>query len=65
MDAKLTFRSREEAQSFAKAWASRTLRGHTVSAIKADGNTDVELYEITDSGKALIDQYVALKNIFN
>ena len=65
MDATLTFQSREEAQSFAKAWASHTLKGHTISAIKADGNTDVELHEITDTGKTFIDQYVALKNIFN
>ena len=65
MDATLTFQSREEAQSFARAWAMHTLKGHTVSAIKEDGRTDVELHEITELGKTWIDQYVALKNIFN
>ena len=65
MDAILTFKSREEAQSFARTWELHTLKGHTISAIKKDGSTDVELHEITELGKTWIDQYVALKNIFN
>lgn len=65
MDATLTFQSREEAKSFARAWEKYTLKGHTVSSTKEDGITNVELYEITELGKTFIDQYVALKNIFN
>ena len=65
MDAILTFKSREEAQSFAREWEMHTLKGHTISAIKEDGSTNVDLYEITELGKTWIDQYVALKNIFN
>ena len=65
MDATLTFKTREEAESFAKEWSRHTLKGHTVSHTKSDGKTTVDLYEVTEHGKTFVDQYVALKNIFN
>lgn len=65
MNVTLTFGTREEAVSFAKEWSRHTLKGHTISSTKPDGKVTVDLYEVTDHRKTFVDQYVALKNIFN
>tara|TARA_R110000744_G_scaffold73521_1_gene147167 strand:+ start:329 stop:517 length:189 start_codon:yes stop_codon:yes gene_type:complete len=58
MDATLTFQDRETAKTFASLWAFATLTGHTISATGADGVTTVEVYDVTDAKKAIIDKFI-------
>ena len=58
MDATLTFQDRETAKTFASFWAFATMTGHTISATGADGVTTVEVYDVTDAKKAIIEDFM-------
>jgi len=58
MNATLTFQDRATAKAFASLWAFATLTGHTISATGADGVTTVEVYDVTDAKKAIIDKFI-------
>lgn len=56
MEAELTFQNRNQANEFARAWAFKSLMGHTISK-----NT-VKIYNITPELKIWIDDYVLKLN---
>ena len=58
MDATLTFKDRATAKIFASFWAFATSTGHTISATGADGVTTVEVYDVTDAKKAIIEDFI-------
>ena len=58
MDATLTFNSRALAQQFTQYWSRATLTGHTMSATGDDGITTVEVYNVTDDSKELINNFI-------
>jgi len=60
--AKITFKSRQEAQEFATAWSRFTKRGYTLSATKPDGSAEVSLDGITPTAKQWINNRVAMMN---
>ena len=58
MQATLTFDSRAMAVEFAKYWSRVTLTGHTMSATGDDGITTVNVYNVTDDSKELINNFI-------
>jgi secreted Zn-dependent insulinase-like peptidase len=58
MNATLTFNSRALAQQFTKYWSRATLTGHTMSATGEDNTTTVEVYNVTDDSKKLINNFI-------
>ena len=58
MNATLTFNSRALAQQFTQYWSRATLTGHTMSATGDDGITTVEVYNVTDDSKELINNFI-------
>tara|TARA_R110000803_G_scaffold79043_3_gene144426 strand:+ start:666 stop:839 length:174 start_codon:yes stop_codon:yes gene_type:complete len=56
MKATLNFKSRKQANDFARAWTRKSLMGHTVS------KHSVEIYDITEDLKSWVDDYVARAN---
>ena len=58
MNATLTFNSRTLAQQFTKYWSRATLTGHTMSATGDDNITTVEVYNVTDDSKKLINNFI-------
>lgn len=58
MDATLTFQDRATAEAFASFWAFATLTGHTISATGDDGATTVEVYNVDDDKKQIINKFI-------
>ena len=59
MKATLTFSSIENAKDFASKWAAKTLSGHDMSKVQADGSVDVTVYDVTEDKKAFIENYIS------
>jgi hypothetical protein len=59
MQARLTFPSRQMAQQFATDWGRRTLTGHSLSATKPSGETNVDLYCVNSESREWINLKVA------
>jgi len=60
MKATLTFQDRETAKTFASLWAFATLTGHTISATGDDGVTTVEVYNVDDDKKQIINKFIEM-----
>jgi hypothetical protein len=60
--AKITFRSRQEAQEFSTSWGRWSKRGHTLSATKPDGSADVSLDGVTPTDKQWINNQISMMN---
>lgn len=58
MKATLTFQDRATAKAFASLWAVATLTGHTISATGDDGITTVEVYNVDDDKKQIINKFI-------
>ena len=58
LKATLTFTNRQSAKDFAKWWASVALEGHDLSATKGDGSTEVTVYNITETKKIMLDNWI-------
>ena len=56
LTATIQFQNRKQADEFARQYSRRTLRGHVVSG------SSVKVWNVTDSDKSWIDQYVAKLN---
>ena len=59
MKATLTFSGIEIAKEFASKWACKTLTGHDMSSVRKNGSVDVTVYELDDSKKAFIEEFIA------
>jgi hypothetical protein len=59
MQARLTFPSRQMAQQFATDWGRHTLTGHSLSATKPSGETNVDLYCVNSESREWINSKVA------
>ena len=60
MNATLTFQDRAAAKAFASLWALAALTGHTISATGDDGVTTVEVYNVDDDKKQIINKFIEM-----
>jgi len=54
----INFETNEAAQEFAIKWGRATLTGNSQSAVKKDGSRDVTVYDVCESKKEWIDNYI-------
>ena len=56
MKATLKFQNNKQATEFAMAWSRATTGGHTL------GDTDVTVYNVDETGKQFIENYISKLN---
>jgi len=61
-NAKIRFESRPDAEEFATKYSRKTLRGHTISAVREDGSCDVDVYGMTEEELEWVREYVRESN---